>query len=260
MKPAAVTLPEWKGVVPADWKLLEENVLGEFGLQEVLKQFLGENRAETLAAAWTGDRYALFEDPKTEETSLVFRLALDNTEDAARFFGQYSEALELKYKTRAALFRRPNYFQFQIDSGGVFLRCVGTPASPLRTQLAKRLTRSIAPSVGRPRGSVRLRARDRHAARREYVHAAPARNRSDLFSKRVQSFSEMLPVFAAVNHHQRLIVSLLRVLRNARRRPSCTPPAIPAAPIRAFRPRRSKAASLRIPRPLALRASEIPSV
>jgi hypothetical protein len=126
VKPAPVTLPEWKGLVPSDWKLLEENVLGEFGLQEVMKQFLGQDRADTVAATWAGDRYALFEDPKTKETSLVFRLTLDNTEDAARFFGQYSELLELKHKSRTTLFRRPNYFQFQSDSGGVFLRCVGT--------------------------------------------------------------------------------------------------------------------------------------
>jgi hypothetical protein len=126
VKPAAVTLPEWKGLVPGDWKFLEENVLGEFGLQEVLKQFLGQDRADALAAAWAGDRYALFENTKTKETPLVLRLVLDNTEDAVRFFGQYSEVLELKHKTRTALFRRPNYFQFQSDSGGVFLRCVGT--------------------------------------------------------------------------------------------------------------------------------------
>ena len=42
-----------------------------------------------------------------------------------RFFGQYSEALEMKYKTRAQLYRRPNFFQFQTDTGGVFLRCLG---------------------------------------------------------------------------------------------------------------------------------------
>jgi len=126
VKPAAVTLPEWKGFVPGDWKFLEENVLGEFGLQEVLKQFLGQDRADALAAAWAGDRYALFENTKTKETPLVLRLVLDNTEDAVRFFGQYSEVLELKHKSRTALFRRPNYFQFQTDSGSVFLRCVGT--------------------------------------------------------------------------------------------------------------------------------------
>ena len=79
-----------------------------------------------LAPAWKGDRYAVFEDAKTKAHPLVFRLALDNPDDAAHFFGQYSEALERKYKTRTDLFRRPNFFQFQSESGGVFLRCVAT--------------------------------------------------------------------------------------------------------------------------------------
>jgi hypothetical protein len=125
--PEKVALPAWKGVVPAEWKLLEENVLGEFGLEEVLKQFLGPDRADRLSPAWAGDRYAVFEDPKTKDLSLVMYLALDNAEDAARFFGQYSEALELKYATRRELYRRPNFFQFQtgVAGRGVFLRCVG---------------------------------------------------------------------------------------------------------------------------------------
>ena len=122
--PAKVTLPAWKGLVPADWKLLEENVMGEFGLEEVLKQFLDPARAADLSPAWDGDRYAVFEDAKTKETPLVFCLALETQDDAARFFGQYSEALETKYKERTALYRRPNFFQFQTDSGGVFLRCM----------------------------------------------------------------------------------------------------------------------------------------
>ena len=126
VKPETVTLPGWKGLVPVDWKLLEENTLGEFGVNEVLKQLLDENRAELLSPAWKGDRYAVFDDAKSKSSPLVFRLALDNPEDAARFFGQYSEALEHKYKTRAELFRRPNFFQFQSESGGVFLRCVAT--------------------------------------------------------------------------------------------------------------------------------------
>jgi hypothetical protein len=123
VKAVKVTLPDWKGVVPKDWKLLEENVMGEFGFAEVLKQFLGPARADKISDAWAGDRYAVFEDSKTKNTPLIFRLDLDNAEDAARFFGQYSEALELKYKTRSDLFRRPNFFQFQTDTGGVYLRC-----------------------------------------------------------------------------------------------------------------------------------------
>jgi hypothetical protein len=124
--PKEVKLPDWKHAAPADWKLLEENVIGEFGLGEILKQFLDEKVSEALSPAWAGDRYAVFEDSKTKNTKVVFLLALDNAEDAARFFGQYSEALEKKYPVRTALFRRPaaDFFQFQTETGGVFLRCV----------------------------------------------------------------------------------------------------------------------------------------
>jgi hypothetical protein len=125
-KPVAVTLPTWKAVAPDDWKLLEENTMGEFGVGEVLKQFKKDNREDPLSAAWKGDRYAVFEDAKSRTTPLIFRIALDSPENAARFFGQYSEALELKHSGRTNLFRRPNYFQFQTDSGGVFLRCVAS--------------------------------------------------------------------------------------------------------------------------------------
>ena len=123
--PAKVTLPKWEGLVPADWKLLEENVLGEFGLDEVLKQFLGGDRASEVSPGWNGDRYAIFEDAKTKNTSLVFLLALETPDDAFRFFGRYSEALELKHPTRNHLSRRPNFFQFQTEDGGVYLYCVG---------------------------------------------------------------------------------------------------------------------------------------
>jgi hypothetical protein len=124
VKPSEVTLPKWKRVVPKNWKLLEQNVMGEFGLQELLKQFLGEQRAVALAPAWSGDRYAVFEIKASGETPIVFRLKLDNPRDAAKLFGEYSDALEQKYAARTGVERRPNFLQFQTASGGVFLRCV----------------------------------------------------------------------------------------------------------------------------------------
>lgn len=123
-KPEPVALPNLKGLAPG-WKELDENVLGEFVLREVLQQLIGQERAGKISPAWAGDRYAIFENDK-KQALLVFRLRLATPEDAARFFGQYSEALELKYKARTELFRRPNFFQFQTDQGGVFLRCLGS--------------------------------------------------------------------------------------------------------------------------------------
>ncbi|MGH9756278.1 MAG: hypothetical protein ACRD4M_00940, partial [Candidatus Acidiferrales bacterium] len=96
-----------------------------------------ENRAN-ISQAWVGDRYATFENEKSKQVSLVFLLVLDSDEDAARFFGQYSDLLEHKYKTRTNLFRRPNYFEFQSDDGGVYLRCLASRC--LTVEGASRLT------------------------------------------------------------------------------------------------------------------------
>lgn len=125
VQPEKVVLPPWKGIVPADWKLLDENVMGEFGLGEVLKRFLGPQRAGAIAPMWAGDRYAIFENQDGSGTHLVFRVALDSPDDAARFFGQYSEVLEDLHQARSALHRHPDYFEFQTPQGGAYLQCAG---------------------------------------------------------------------------------------------------------------------------------------
>jgi hypothetical protein len=124
--PATVVLPRFEKLLGGNWTKLDENVMGEFGWKEVLKQFLEDDRAKTLAAAWNGDRYALFEQKQTKKLTLVTRLHLDSEEHAVRFFGQYSEALEKKYSERTNLLRRPNFFSFDTPDGGVFLDCLGS--------------------------------------------------------------------------------------------------------------------------------------
>jgi len=123
--PAAITLPRLERLLGNNWTKLDENVMGEFGWKEVLKQFLDNDRAKAMAAAWDGDRYAVFEQKQTKKLILVTRLHLDSEERAARFFGQYSEALEKKYAARTNLLRRPNFFSFDTPDGGVFLDCLG---------------------------------------------------------------------------------------------------------------------------------------
>jgi hypothetical protein len=107
----------------SDWSKLEENVMGEFGWKEVLKQFLDEPRGKSLSAAWDGDRYALYEQKRSKHLLLITRERLASQAFAARFFGQYSEALEIKYEKRSNLFRKPDFFSFDSPDGGVFLRC-----------------------------------------------------------------------------------------------------------------------------------------
>jgi hypothetical protein len=123
--PATVSLPSLERLLGENWTKLDENVMGEFGWKEVLKQFLDNDHAKNLAASWDGDRYAVFEQKQTKKLVLVTRLHLNDEEHAARFFGQYSEALEKKYSERSHLLRRPNFFSFDTPDGGVFLDCLG---------------------------------------------------------------------------------------------------------------------------------------
>jgi len=123
--PPHVALPPLEKLLGNNWSKIDENIMGEFGWKEVLKQFLDNDRAKSLAAAWDGDRYAVFEHKQTKKLIVVARLHLDNDEHAARFFGQYSEALEKKYAERSKLLRRPNFFSFDTPDGGVFLDCLG---------------------------------------------------------------------------------------------------------------------------------------
>lgn len=124
--PEKVTLPDVQARLGKEWKKLDDNLMGEFGWKEVLKQYLGEDRATALAAAWDGDRYLVYEQQSSKRLLLVARVHLASGEQANRFFGQYSELLEKKHDTRTELFRRPNFFSFQTPDGGVFLRCTGS--------------------------------------------------------------------------------------------------------------------------------------
>jgi len=151
VQPPKIVLPTTDGVIPAEWKKLDENNMGEFGLQEILKQFLDKDRSITLAAAWSADRYALFENQKSKNTLLIFRVRLDNDANAARFFGAYSEVLESKYSQRTNLMRRPNFFSFDTPEDGVFLRCVGPDCFVLESgsrEMFDRLTAAIGWSAG----------------------------------------------------------------------------------------------------------------
>lgn len=124
--PAPIQLPMAEKQLGAGWTKLEDNILGEFGWKEVLKQYLGEERARALAAGWDGDRYLVFEQRPSKRLMLITRLQMASEEQATRFFGQYSEALEKKHDQRTNLFRRPDFFSFDTPKGGVFLRCAGT--------------------------------------------------------------------------------------------------------------------------------------
>jgi hypothetical protein len=121
--PNPVTIPSIDKALGPEWTKLEDNIMGEFGWKEVFRQFLDDSRAKSLSAAWDGDRYMVYEHKRTKRLLLITRERLASPEQAERFFGQYSEALEKKHAQRTNLFRKADFFSFETPEGGVFLRC-----------------------------------------------------------------------------------------------------------------------------------------
>jgi hypothetical protein len=122
--PPKAELPSLDKDLGSDWTRLEDNLMGEFGWKEVLRQFIGEDRATPLAAAWSSDRYILFEHKKTKKLVLIARLDLADERATSRFFTAYSEALGKKYDKRTNEKSEEGFLTFGTPDGGVFFKCL----------------------------------------------------------------------------------------------------------------------------------------
>jgi len=200
-----------------NWSLLDENVMGEFGWKEVLKQFLDDTRAKSLAASWAGDRYALYEEKNSKRMALVTRLRLDSEEHATRFSGQYSEALEKKYSERSNLFRRSNFFSFDTPEGGVFLYCFGVECMTMEGTTRKvfdGLTKAIEwPMAPQPAQRLGPAARAKTAMIFGFAESNLAAGDVLLSPNFLQSQGIL---FRTANGEERQIVRLLQSLPKAR--------------------------------------------
>jgi hypothetical protein len=161
-KPApVVTLPAMDKTIGPGWEKLEDNIMGEFGWKEVLKQFLGENKATPVSTGWDGDRYQVYEqtpagdhkagDGKVNEQKsaqkkdaeqktgarkrgkllLIARLRLANETQSQQFFSAYSLALDKKHSKRSEEMKQRDFYSFTDADGGVFLRCVARDCATL---------------------------------------------------------------------------------------------------------------------------------
>ncbi|HEY7141451.1 MAG TPA: hypothetical protein VIE44_15210 [Methylomirabilota bacterium] len=91
--PVPLPLPDLTGVLPAGSRSAIEDELGELGLGEVLRRFLGESAD---AVGWRGDRYALWDLPAGAPV-LVALTAWDTEDLATDFARAYARVLALKH-------------------------------------------------------------------------------------------------------------------------------------------------------------------
>jgi len=85
----AVSLPPLTSSLGAGWRLLEEDVLGEFYLRQYLGQQLAEQEVNRAATSWGGDRYAVYSN-EADELVMVLRLAWNTASAQAEFATAYA--------------------------------------------------------------------------------------------------------------------------------------------------------------------------
>lgn len=88
-----------------EWRLIGNNVLGEFGTRFVLQQGIGAFDAQMLAQGWNGDRYQVYERGTNGPTALVWATAWESEPQAAEFEDAYKKVAEKRVGLVAANLR-----------------------------------------------------------------------------------------------------------------------------------------------------------
>ena len=95
--PVEVTLPPLTDTLGSGWRLVDQDVLGEFGLQLYLDVQLSRADADAAAEGWGGDGYAVYWREDESGFVLVLQLVWDTPADAVEFFTGYVEFAEARF-------------------------------------------------------------------------------------------------------------------------------------------------------------------
>ena len=85
--PTRVDFGELAPLFPADWKEIENNVLGEFMTRVLFEQHLTKDDARTAAEGWDGDRFVAY--ARGAEVAFVWASVWDSESDAEEFIEAY---------------------------------------------------------------------------------------------------------------------------------------------------------------------------
>jgi len=124
--PELLELPPAKS---SDWRLIGNNVLGEFGTGFVLREGLDTFEAQTLAQGWNGDRYHVYEHGTNGPTALVWISAWNDEQRATEFEEAYRKVAE-KRGIPAKVDRRVDHVVVRQSTDPSFFEWSGANASP----------------------------------------------------------------------------------------------------------------------------------
>ena len=102
--PVKINLPDISSMLGLGWKRIDIDVNGEWSYYLILDEFLkSQDESRRAAAGWGGDRYSVYEEPKTGQVMIAHLSAWDTEQDAQEFFNAYVKRTERRYKTATHL-------------------------------------------------------------------------------------------------------------------------------------------------------------
>ncbi len=97
--PLLVNLPEMKSLLGEGWKELDYNVVGQFVIDILMREFFtASKKLRNVAKGWDGDSYRIFDNKETGKVLVVWYSTWDKERDSKQFFEQYCALIPKKYK------------------------------------------------------------------------------------------------------------------------------------------------------------------
>jgi hypothetical protein len=125
--PQKLTLPDFRNVLGPAWKRIDYDVNGEWGCYLVLDEFLNDTaESKQAAAGWGGDRYALYETGKSDETFFTQLTAWDTPRDAREFFDAYARRTSKRYPETNGFKTTDDRMEWRTDKGAVAVELRGS--------------------------------------------------------------------------------------------------------------------------------------
>ncbi len=95
--PQVIAIAPLTDTLGSDWRLVHENVMGEFALRLYLDVYLTRRQAAQAAQGWGGDHYAVYQNPVTKQVLLVLLLAWDDKSEQDEFANLYNEFAQRRF-------------------------------------------------------------------------------------------------------------------------------------------------------------------
>lgn len=97
--PIKVSLPDLTNAVGKGWRRIDEDTNGEWGIYQMLAEYVQPtSTAERAAAGWGGDRYAVYQQQTDGPVCIAQATVWDTEQDAQEFFDAYAKRTESRYK------------------------------------------------------------------------------------------------------------------------------------------------------------------